>query len=104
MDKTCPICFGVGWVCENHPDRAWDAELGCQCGAGMPSKCNDGDDPDISQVITEVNKTTPALKPGSSSAGGFFFRLNGYMLGPAGTWVPRVRMHGSNAVLRMRLR
>ena len=43
---------------ENHPDRAWDAELGCQCEAGMPWKCNDGDDPDLSEVITEENKTT----------------------------------------------
>jgi len=30
MDKNCPVCFGVGWVCENHPDRAWHEELeGC---------------------------------------------------------------------------
>jgi hypothetical protein len=28
MNKHCPICFGIGWVCENHPDRAWDKELG----------------------------------------------------------------------------
>jgi hypothetical protein len=25
----------------------WDEELGCQCGAGMPCKCNDGDEPDL---------------------------------------------------------
>jgi hypothetical protein len=37
-DENCPICFGIGWVCENHPDRAWD-EKGCQCGAGMPCEC-----------------------------------------------------------------
>jgi hypothetical protein len=46
MDKNCPICFGVGWVCGNHPDRALDAELGCQCGAGIPCRCNDGDEMD----------------------------------------------------------
>jgi len=23
MDKNCPICFGTGWVCEDHLDRAW---------------------------------------------------------------------------------
>jgi len=28
MDKNCPVCFGIGWVCENHPDRAWHDELG----------------------------------------------------------------------------
>ena len=27
MYKPCPICFGLGWVCENHPDRAWDKDL-----------------------------------------------------------------------------
>jgi hypothetical protein len=50
----CPICFGLGRVCENHPKRACSEELGCQCGAGMPCECvsADGlDDPDISQVL-----------------------------------------------------
>jgi hypothetical protein len=52
IDPKCPICFGLGWVCENHPDRAWDAEKGCQCGAGMPCECqSDLEEPDISQVI-----------------------------------------------------
>jgi hypothetical protein len=31
--------LGIGWVCENHPQRAWAKELGCQCGAGMPCEC-----------------------------------------------------------------
>src|ERR1700694_1689193 len=53
MDKKCPICFGIGWVCENHPDRAWDREQGCECGAGIPRKCNDADEPDTSGVLTE---------------------------------------------------
>lgn len=57
-DPKCRICFGIGWVCENHPERAWDAKLGCDCGAGMPCVCNqsgDGgsDEPDVSQVINE---------------------------------------------------
>jgi hypothetical protein len=26
--KDCSICFGIGWVCENHPDKAWHEELG----------------------------------------------------------------------------
>jgi hypothetical protein len=59
MNPKCPICFGIGWVCENHPDRAWDDELGCTCGAGQPCSCNqtDGiDEPDISQVIVESRK------------------------------------------------
>jgi hypothetical protein len=54
MDKNCPICFGIGWVCENHPDRAWSDELGCRCGAGMPCKCNRDDPPDTSQVMEET--------------------------------------------------
>jgi len=37
MDKNCSICFGICWVFENHPDRAWDKELGCDCGAGIPA-------------------------------------------------------------------
>lgn len=58
VDKSCKICCGIGWVCENHPDRAWDAELGCMCGAGMPCECNRAgeggvDEPDVSKVIEE---------------------------------------------------
>ena len=34
----CPICGGEGWVCENHPDKAWDTN-GCECGAGQPCRC-----------------------------------------------------------------
>jgi hypothetical protein len=59
MNPKCPICFGIGWVCENHPDRAWDDELGCTCGAGQPCQCNETDridEPDISQVIDEMPK------------------------------------------------
>jgi hypothetical protein len=52
MENKCPICFGIGWVCENHPDRAWHAELGCQCGAGMACTCNQlGDEPDTSEIL-----------------------------------------------------
>jgi hypothetical protein len=57
-DKHCPVCFGVGWVCENHPDRAWSEELGCQCGAGMPCICNrtDGiDEPDVSGIFETID-------------------------------------------------
>jgi hypothetical protein len=47
----------MGWVCENHPDRAWDKEMGCECGAGMlvsvnaPVALNSR----ISKVIEERN-------------------------------------------------
>jgi hypothetical protein len=54
------ICFGIGFVCENHPDRAWNEELGCQCGAGDPCACNSSPDidagieePDASQIISD---------------------------------------------------
>ena len=42
IDKNCKICYGVGWVCENHSTSVWDdsVEGGCECGAGMPCKCN----------------------------------------------------------------
>src|SRR5437762_215983 len=54
---NCQICRAIGWVCENHPDKAWDAELGCVCGAGVPCKCNetDGvDEPDVSTQTCEL--------------------------------------------------
>jgi hypothetical protein len=56
IDPDCSICFGIGWVCENHPNRAWDEEKGCQCGAGMPCDCqraNGLEEPDVSHVITD---------------------------------------------------
>ena len=52
-NANCLICHGIGWVCENHPEKAWDKEIGCDCGAGMPCKCNSGEEPDISQVNEE---------------------------------------------------
>jgi hypothetical protein len=51
VTNHCPICHGIGWVCENHPEQAWDKEIGCICGAGMPCKCNSGEEPDISEVM-----------------------------------------------------
>lgn len=36
--KPCPICHGIRWVCENHPDKAWDKKLGCECGAGRTER------------------------------------------------------------------
>ncbi|MCK1381144.1 hypothetical protein IVB33_30060 [Bradyrhizobium sp. 24] len=60
-DPNCPICSGIGFVCENHPDRAWSEELGCQCGAGDPCVCNRSPDagagieePDASQIISDT--------------------------------------------------
>ena len=53
LNPNCKICHGIGWVCENHPDKVW-SEKGCQCGPGMPCRCNetDGiDEPDTSRVI-----------------------------------------------------
>lgn len=39
-DNLCPVCWGEGWVCENHRDEPWN-EYGCDCGAGAPCpKCN----------------------------------------------------------------
>lgn len=39
MNDKCKVCHGDGWVCENHPDKAW-SKSGCECGAGMPCECN----------------------------------------------------------------
>jgi hypothetical protein len=42
MNKSCPICEGIGWVCENHPDQPWTGPHACTCGgAGAPCpRCN----------------------------------------------------------------
>jgi len=39
-NMDCPICHGEGWVCEDHPDRAWGYGSGCCGGAGIPCACN----------------------------------------------------------------
>jgi len=39
--SDCEICFGEGWVCENHPSKAWKDGDGCCGGAGAPCKCNE---------------------------------------------------------------
>lgn len=39
-DPNCKICEGDGWVCENHPDKAWKGGDGCCGGAGMLCVCN----------------------------------------------------------------
>jgi hypothetical protein len=57
MKTCCPVCFGIGWVCETHPDKASDDELGCTCSEGMPSECDDSDLPDTSQVIVIEDET-----------------------------------------------
>jgi hypothetical protein len=38
----CALCEDSGWVCENHPKRAWEGEHACGCGgAGAPCPaCN----------------------------------------------------------------
>ena len=56
INPDCEVCLGIGWVCENHPQRPWSDRLGCQCGAGMPCECVSADgleEPDVSQVLEE---------------------------------------------------
>jgi hypothetical protein len=40
IDANCPLCTGVGWVCEDHPDQHMDHLLpdGTECG-GAGDKC-----------------------------------------------------------------
>jgi hypothetical protein len=43
-NRECPLCGGLGLVCEAHPDLPWKSgsEFDCQCGApGMPCKCTE---------------------------------------------------------------
>jgi hypothetical protein len=56
-NPNCTICLGIGWVCENHPKRAWRERRGCQCGAGMPCECVRADgleEPDVGGVLSET--------------------------------------------------
>lgn len=60
-NPNCPICFGIGFVCQNNPDRVWSEELRCQCGAGDPCACNSSPDidagieePDVSHIIEDA--------------------------------------------------
>jgi hypothetical protein len=67
IDPNCPICFGLGWVCENHPKRVWD-ERGCECGAGMPCECQRArslGEPDLSKVIEEAAQRVERRTKGS---------------------------------------
>ncbi len=53
--SKCLICKGEGWVCESHPDRAWN-ESGCMCGAGMNCDCNpNGDMPSGIVLLASVD-------------------------------------------------
>ena len=33
MMNDCPRCLGSHWVCEAHPERPWEGEYACGCGA-----------------------------------------------------------------------
>ena len=56
IDSDCEVCLRIGWVCENHPERAFSAEFGCQCGAGMPCervRAGGLEQPDAGQAVQE---------------------------------------------------
>jgi hypothetical protein len=42
---TCWRCDGCLWVCESHPERPWEGDRACGCGAaGAPCPiCNPSD-------------------------------------------------------------
>lgn len=53
----CPTCVDTGYVCENHPDRAWGGLTGDECcgGAGMPCPaCCSPIPPDGTRSIVEA--------------------------------------------------
>jgi hypothetical protein len=56
MDQMCPKCFGVGWVCEMHPDRPWNEDLGCMCGLGLPCECNAVNEDDARFLDEEITR------------------------------------------------
>ena len=56
IDPDCKVCLGVGWVCENHRQRAWTEELGysvaleCRVNAFALTGL---EEPDVSQALKE---------------------------------------------------
>jgi hypothetical protein len=62
MIPKCLYCKGLGWVCENHPHKAWSDELGCHCGAGMLCECTraESQESDINRAIVEPSKIQKA--------------------------------------------
>lgn len=56
---VCTICKGEGWICENHPDKAWGEGSGCCGGAGMPCECNTSNPPWVH--MEEVHATNEAM-------------------------------------------
>jgi hypothetical protein len=55
VNPEVPLLQRSRLVCENHPHMAWSDEAGCQCGAGMPCKCNRADvleKPDVNDVMS----------------------------------------------------
>jgi hypothetical protein len=61
--EACPICKGMGWVCENHPDKSWPEE--CSCGAGEPCVCNthgEGVDTDFPPDVSKIFKNVTAVR------------------------------------------
>lgn len=57
MDSKCTICQGEGWVCENHPQEAWnEGNPKCCGGAGQPCACNpEADMPPGFMTLCDVN-------------------------------------------------
>ena len=57
----CAICHDEGWVCEEHPDRAWGEVKGCGGGAGIRCACDTSDPPfvDFSEVYATVDDWKP---------------------------------------------
>jgi hypothetical protein len=58
MNKHCHICLGIGWVCETIPTALGMMRWVACAGLGMPCCCNDGDEPDISEVVIEEHDAT----------------------------------------------
>ena len=58
MNKYCPHCGGEGWVCEDHPDVAWDEGKGCCGGAGLESPFLNNGNYAATQVRVALRKGT----------------------------------------------
>jgi hypothetical protein len=50
--RACARCDGCRWVCEAHPERPWEGQTACGCGApGEPCPvCNRSDADNVPEM------------------------------------------------------
>lgn len=82
---NCANCHDLGWVCENHIRKPWNA-AGCECGAGAPCPACNAPPAEFDREALNRLKLFP-LDPGPNGEIGHFYECNG-----CGQWVDQRRL------------